>query len=173
MKTEPDDPLPPYSYVPGGPWPHPIGSPAGHMAGERGGAIPPIEGNDWEQSSDYRWGIRLFNEGFYWEAHEAWEGLWHAHGRRGPTADVLKALIKLAAAGVKVRERQPRGVTSHARRAAALLRAVKDIAGPQCLGIDLEALADQADRIAEVPPEDPSPAGTPVTRVFPFRIEPK
>ena len=33
---------------------------------------------------------QLFNAGYYWEAHEVWEGLWHAYGRRGATADVLK-----------------------------------------------------------------------------------
>ncbi|TGQ49534.1 DUF309 domain-containing protein, partial [Mesorhizobium sp. M1C.F.Ca.ET.210.01.1.1] len=26
----------------------------------------------------FRWGIDLFNHGYYWEAHEAWEPLWHA-----------------------------------------------------------------------------------------------
>ncbi|MER9007639.1 DUF309 domain-containing protein [Mesorhizobium sp. M0862] len=24
----------------------------------------------------FRWGIDLFNHGYYWEAHEAWEPLW-------------------------------------------------------------------------------------------------
>ena len=52
----------------------------------------------------------------YWEAHEAWEELWHACGRMGPTADFLRGLIKLAAAGVKVREGRPRG-SGQSRRA--------------------------------------------------------
>ena len=55
-------------------------------------------------------GVSLFNAGYYWEVHEVWEGLWHAYGRRGVLADVIKALIKLAAAGVKVREGQEHGV---------------------------------------------------------------
>ena len=71
--------------------------------------------------------IELFNAGYYWEAHEAWEGLWHAHGRRGATADLIKGLIKLAAAGVKVRERRPRGVITHSRRAASVPVARKRI----------------------------------------------
>jgi hypothetical protein len=49
----------------------------------------------------YLRGIDLFNFGYWWESHEAWEGLWRACGRRGPAADFLKGLIKLAAAGVK------------------------------------------------------------------------
>ncbi len=42
---------------------------------------------------------------------------------RGPAADVVKALIKLAAAGVKVREGQEHGVRTHSRRAAELFAA--------------------------------------------------
>ena len=49
----------------------------------------------------------LLNHGFYWEAHEAWETLWHAAGRKGEIADFLKGLIKLAAAAVKAREGNP------------------------------------------------------------------
>ena len=45
------------------------------------------------------YGIDLFNHGFYWEAHEAWEGLWIACARRGPTATYLQAFITAAAAG--------------------------------------------------------------------------
>jgi predicted metal-dependent hydrolase len=75
----------------------------------------------------------LFNAGYYWEAHEAWEGLWHAHGRLGPTANVLKGLIKLAAAGVKVRQGQPHGIITHARRAASLFEAARAEGGDRRL----------------------------------------
>ena len=120
----------------------------------------------------YLRGIALFNAGYYWEAHEAWEGLWHAHGRKGATADVLKGLIKLAAAGVKVRERQPHGVVTHARRAAALLAAARSEAGAHQLGLDLERWIAHAQQIADHPPKDPKPPGVPVSRVFPFQIIP-
>src|SRR5207245_4482297 len=129
------------AFGPGGPWPHPTGSPQGHSAGKPHEVVPPIGRDDWRDSSAYLRGIQLFNAGYYWEAHEAWEGLWHAHGRKGPTADVLKGLIKLAAAGVKVRERQPGGVSTHANRAAALFEAVREKEGPRVLGLDLVWLA--------------------------------
>lgn len=74
----------------------------------------------WQQSNEYLWGCELFNHGFYWEAHEVWEELWHRLGRTGPDADFLKGLIKLAAVGVKVREGKPLGVERHCRRAAEL-----------------------------------------------------
>jgi hypothetical protein len=115
-------------------------------------------------------GVALFDAGYYWEAHEAWEGLWHAAGRRGPTAEVLKGLIKLAAAGVKVREGQEHGVRTHARRAAASFTAARDQGGPHQLGLDLDEWIERARTIAEDPPTDPGPRDAAVTPVFAFRI---
>src|SRR5262245_6153026 len=135
------EPLPPYAYVPDGPWPHPVSSPAGHSAGRVPVRVEPIGAGGWAASPAFRRGVALFNAGYYWEAHEAWEALWHAQGRRGPTADVLKGLIKLAAAGVKVRQRQPRGVATHAHRAAALFEAEARQQGGRLLGLDLLDLA--------------------------------
>lgn len=169
----PERPFPPYSYVPGGPWPHPIRSPDGHSSGHRPPEPPPIPpGDGWRYSREYLSGMALFDAGYYWESHEVWEGLWNAHGRKGPVADVLKALIKLAAAGVKVREGQPRGVSTHAGRAATLFEAVASLGEPHELGLDLVQLAAIARGLAEVPPSDPGPRGSAVTRVFSFRLRP-
>jgi predicted metal-dependent hydrolase len=161
----PGDPLPPHAFVPGGPWHRPAAEDLRH------GDIAPIEGDDWQRSTAYLRGIELFNAGYYWEAHEAWEALWHAQGRSGPTADVIKALIKLAAAGVKVRQRQRHGVVVHAERAAALFAAVRVQKGRTHLGLDLDALIAFAAAIAATPPDDVEPAEAPVVRVFEFTIE--
>jgi hypothetical protein len=166
--TEPE--LPAYAFVPGGPWPHPNRAGGAARPAE---AVPPIEGDDWRGSPRYLHGYRLFNAGYYWEAHEAWEGLWHAHGRRGPTADLLRALIRLAAAGVKVREGQPRGVFIHARDAAALFDGVTVATGRTVVhGLDLPAAARWARRVAASPPIDPAPRGARVSKVFMFEIWP-
>ncbi len=111
--------FPSYSYVPGHA-PHPVSDPAGHMFGAKHKTQPPLLPEAWKQSEQYLYGIDLFNHGYYWEAHEAWESLWHAAGRQGSMADFLKALIKLAAAGVKACEGNPTGVTRHATRAQEL-----------------------------------------------------
>ncbi len=72
-------------------------------ATEQSSKIPePPDPEEWRACRNYLYGIDLFNHGFYWEAHEAWEGLWVACGRRGPTATYLQAL-NLAAAGFKAR----------------------------------------------------------------------
>jgi predicted metal-dependent hydrolase len=135
--------------------------------------VPPIEADDWMGSSHYLHGIALFNGGYYWEAHEAWEYLWHAHGRNGPKADLLKGLIKLAAAGVKVRERQPHGVRIHARRASELLKAVALAHGPRLLGLDLADCAKHAAQVADNPPVDPATIETAVSIVFRFQLRPR
>ena len=88
-------------------------------------------------------GVALFNAGYYWEAHEVWEGLWHAYGRRGVLADVIKALIKLAAAGVKVREGQEHGVRIHARRAAELFASARSAGASHQLGLNLDEWAER------------------------------
>jgi hypothetical protein len=168
-----DPSLPPYAFVPGGPWPHPRSSPEGHSYGRVEPPAAPIAAGGWADSPAYRTGLALFNAGYYWEAHEVWESLWHAHGRHGPVADILKGLIKLAAAGVKVRERQRHGVTIHAHRAADLFRSTRLASGPIGLGLDLAACESFAREIAAVPPADPAPEGARVSVVFPFRLEPR
>jgi hypothetical protein len=135
--------------------------------------VLPIVGDAWRGSPAYRRGIALFNAGYYWEAHEAWEGLWHAHGRVGPTADLVKGLIKRAAAGVKVRQRQRHGIVTHARRAAVLFANASEGGGRHQLGLDLDGWVATAESIAAAPPDDPSPPGVAVSRVFSFRIEPR
>ena len=94
---------------------------------------------------DFRFGVDLFNHGYYWEAHEVWEGLWHACGRKGTLADFLKGLIRLAAAGVKAREGNPTGVIRHARRAEELF---SHTSNEKLIGLTRELLSN--------PPSDPA-----------------
>jgi hypothetical protein len=165
------DSLPPYSYVPGGPWPHPISSPEGHSFGQAASRAATDADDAGASSPRFLRGAVLFNAGYYWEAHEVWEGLWHAYGRTGALADVVKALIKLAAAGVKVREGQEHGVRIHAQRAGDLFAATRTAAASHCLGLNLDEWADRCRTIAANPPRSPVPIGTPVARVFAFEIE--
>lgn len=101
-RLAPEFPLPPYAYV-RGQHPHPTRDPAGHSFGKPALFWTRPDPERWEACHPYLYGIDLFNYGYYWEAHEVWEGLWHACGRSGMTADLLKGLIALAAAGVKLR----------------------------------------------------------------------
>jgi hypothetical protein len=144
----PDEPLPPYTFVPGR-HPHPTSDPGGHSYGLEPAAVEPIDPDGWRQSRTYLYGIDLFNAGYFWESHVQFESLWLAAGRRGSVAEFLKGLIKLAAAGVKHLEGRADGVQSHAGRAAELFRAVAQRQGDadRFLGLSLPALAELADRI--------------------------
>lgn len=146
-------PLPPYAYVPGK-FPHPTSDPAGHMFGQEEDAAQPITRADWPASGPYLFAIDLFNHGYYWEAHESWELLWQAAGRRGLAADFLKALIKLAAAGVKAREGRPEGIRRHALRADELLLATHaelPAGTTHFLGLSLHELRELAQQLAASP----------------------
>lgn len=125
----PDRPFPPDAYVPGH-TPHPTRDPAGHHYGAEFEIPEPPDPEEWHACRDYLYGIDLFNHGFYWEAHEAWEGLWVACGRCGPTATYLQALINLAAAGFKARSGSARGMRANADKAARLFKSVASDLGP-------------------------------------------
>ncbi|MEI7687508.1 MAG: DUF309 domain-containing protein [Planctomycetota bacterium] len=158
-----DDGFPDYSYVPGL-WPHPHSHPQGHRFGP---PFPASQIHDLGADSTFRLGVALFDSGYYWEAHEAWEHLWHAAGRKGPDADFLKALIQLAVVGVKVREGRLDGACSHARRAQELLAALD---AATMAGIDVQRLARRAGDIADHPPATPEEPRQPVEIVFPWRL---
>ncbi len=130
----PDIPLPPNAYVPGHGQPHPVNDPLGHLFNSPELAPLPLDHLPDDPAfrrcalaallaTDPRWlhALDLFNEGFSWEAHEAWEQFWHALGRTTPEARVVQGLIHLAAAAVKIREGKPAGVTKHTQRARELL----------------------------------------------------
>jgi uncharacterized protein len=130
QRYAPELAFPSYSYVTGQ-WPHPLRDPQGHSYG-RHAELPPLpQDDDWYTSLVYRYAVDLFNHGYYWEAHETWEGLWHAAGELGPLADFFKALIKLAAAGVKQREGRPNGVQRHLARARELFTTVQQSLQPR------------------------------------------
>lgn len=164
--------FPPYAFIPGRGWPHPKSDLLGHSRGLPEHVPSPLDEERWETCPEYLRGFDLFDAGYYWEAHEMWESLWLAQGRHGRIADVLKALIKLAAAGVKVRQGQPHGVITHSLRASALLRKARSEGAASYLGLNLDELVHFADEIARIPPGDPANMSATVARVFQVRLRP-
>lgn len=130
--------LPPYAFLPGRD-PHPTRDPAGHSFGR---AEPPAvrrAPERWHENEPYLWGVDLYNHGFLWEAHEAWEGLWHASKPDRIQALFLQALIQCAAAWLKIPMGQPRGVERLSALALEKLAQVRAAAGPHYMGLDLDA----------------------------------
>ena len=125
-----------------------------------------------EPVADFAYGCDLFDARYYWEAHEVWEAVWVAAGRRGPAADFLKGLIKLAAAGVKCREGNQPGLRRHARRAHELFSAARQaVRSDRYFGLRFEELLRFSDVAASATPL-PAIDGRPQV-VFSFRLLPQ
>lgn len=108
----------------------------------------------------YLEGIRLFNAGRYWHAHEQWEKCWLA--ANGNDAIFYKAIIQAAAALVKWRQGNSRGLMRNWTKSRQRLAMLPD----RYNGLDLAALRRQLDMIcagtSATPPLlrlDPPPVG--------------
>jgi hypothetical protein len=96
---------------------------------------------DWRRHPVFLWGLDLYNHGYPWEAHEAWESLWVRAPHGSAVRDMLQALIQCAAAVVHARAGRAAGQARLAGRALGRLTAVRARAGSRCLGIDIDGLA--------------------------------
>ncbi|ACL24079.1 DUF309 domain-containing protein [Chloroflexus aggregans] len=97
-------------------------------------------------------GLRLFNEGEYWHAHEQWEICWRAV--QGMDAEFYQALIQTAAALVKWQQGNLRGLQLNWAKARRRLVRLP----PVYRGIDLATLAATMDHLLA----DPGGASAPV-----------
>ncbi|MGH8579378.1 MAG: DUF309 domain-containing protein, partial [Gammaproteobacteria bacterium] len=93
-------PFPPYRFVPGRN-PHPLRDPKGHSYGLSRPVATRFEPSQWRTSTDYLYGVDLFNSCYWWEAHETWEGIWVAVGRRTPMGQFMQGLIQISVAHLK------------------------------------------------------------------------
>ena len=85
-------------------------------------------------------GIHLFNEGRYWDAHEAWEELWHR--RTEESRIFIQGIIQLAAAfHLLHRPGRRRGALGNFRKAEEKLRLFPS----RFLGIDVTDLLAMID----------------------------
>ncbi len=154
-------PIPARAYLPGASV-RPVAEP---RTGE------PLDPERWRSCVAYVHGLALFDRGYYWEAHECWEELWILAGRTGPVAELLRGLIQLAAAGVKLRQGRTAGATALAARARGHFAHAQGEA-PVLAGFDLTNLVEAA---AWVIREAPRWRGDPLAAVevvFPWALTP-
>jgi ribulose-phosphate 3-epimerase len=85
-------------------------------------------------------GVELFNQGQYWEAHEAWEGAWMPV-RDTEEADFYKGLVQVAAGSYHYQRRNRHGALVKWRDGAGFLRRYL----PRKAGLDLQALVTAVD----------------------------
>lgn len=169
----PSDDLPLYTFYPGAGIPHPVRDTRGHFYGKKKLAPAVLNDQNWTSNRSYLHGLDLFNFGFYWEAHEEWERLLRVCGQETSNGKFLKGLIKLAAAGVKVREGSIHGVRRHAASAGEVFADVAaEIDSNLFCGLELTSLQFAADRAAQLNFKGTLPTGKPI-RVFPFVLQPE
>lgn len=150
----PQRPFPPYAFLPGRD-PHPTGDPAGHSYRlEPEDPAPYLEPPRWSDNPDYLFGVDLYNAGFLWEAHEAWEGLWHSAKRDATQAEFLQGLIQCSAAALKLRMRQPAGCAKLAALGTARLERVASSSGGEFMGLDVPAFVDAFRSFVAAGPSD-------------------
>jgi uncharacterized protein len=85
-------------------------------------------------------GVRLFNEGHYWHAHEQWEFCWLAS--REPESTFYKGIIQAAAAMVHWQRHNPRGLRRNWAKGRPKLVAAATLVD----GLDIAALVSDMDR---------------------------
>lgn len=94
---------------------------------------PAMSDQDWE---DFNEGIVLFNDGKFWESHEAWEEVWKRH----PEASRIffQGLIQVAAGLHQLKRSIYHGVDKHFRNALWKLEPFQ----PVFLQIDVKYLVE-------------------------------
>jgi hypothetical protein len=158
-------PLPAYRYVPGT-RPHPYRDPAGHSydPNPRLNSHAPWNPEDWRILDDWLYGIDLFNRFFFWEAHEAWEGLWTAVERESAPSRLLQGLIQIAAALLKTHMGVLSGAQVLSREGLEKIGQAAAV-HPDLLGLDLPQVSEsfrryfaplQRGRLPEVGPAVPT-----------------
>jgi 8-oxo-dGTP diphosphatase len=134
-------PLPPYRYVPGV-HPHPYRHAGGHAW--RDGLppeVPPWSPGPWEEDDAFRHAVDLFAHHYWWEAHEAWEGLWHRTDPAGPHHALFQGLIQAAAALLRRHLGDPGSAARLAEASVVKLLRAGALGGPVVHGVAVETFA--------------------------------
>jgi uncharacterized protein len=112
----------------------------------------------------YLQGVRLFNAGSYYEAHEVLEEIWRTCAKESPERLFYQALIQIAAACLhRERGRWNPALLQYGRAMDKLGR----IAKAHFLGMDLEELKDVLRATFEPLKADPAP---PLPAPTPWRV---
>ena len=99
-------------------------------------AFVPPEG--WAASSDYLYGCDLYNHAYWWEAHEAWEGLWQLTDKGGAQGRFLQGIIQVSACHLKRLVGHENGVKRLYQTSLEYLRSVTEAIGSrEYMGLDV------------------------------------
>ena len=172
VRLLPSAELPRYAHIPGTGTPHPYRDPRGHSHNRKPPAPKGLSEDNWAENRSYLMGLDFFNLRFYWEAHDEWERLLKIADSETLVARFLRGLVKLAAAGIKVREESIHGVRRHAASAGEVFADVAAEADVERFcGMNFTLMQFAADRAAQLMYTKDLQPGRPL-RVFPFLLLP-
>ena len=77
---------------------------------------------DWRSDERFLYALDLFDHRYMWEAHEAWEALWHFAGDGTAERDLLQSLICCAAASLKHHMQSASAASKLLNRACELMQ---------------------------------------------------
>lgn len=150
-------PLPPYRYIPGVNK-HPVRDPSGHSYGKEHVLPVFIAPDEWRANEEYLFGVDLYNNAYWWEAHEAWENVWNTTDKDSPYGQYLQGLIQVAAAFIKWHSRERGGVEKLFAIGISRLKFAA-VAFPEFMGLDLKgyiaSLESHFARVLNAPGEWP------------------
>jgi uncharacterized protein len=165
--------LPNYTFIPGTDTPHPVRDPRGHSYGRKGRTSKPLTADNWSENRCFLIAVDYFNLGYYWEANDEFDRLLRVSGPDSIIGRFLKGLVKLAAAGLKVREKSIHGVRRHAASAGEVFADIAaEVGEDRYCGLEFTLLQFAADRAAQLRYGQDLPEGKPI-RVFPFLLQPE
>lgn len=124
--------------------PHPTRSPQGHSHAPAAAlhGHPAWDPADWRRLEAWLSGVDRFNQFYFWEAHEAWEGLWAAAPRERVPARTLQGLIQIAGSLLKIHVGSLPGAAALSREGLEKL-AESAADSPTLLGLDLAATVSE------------------------------
>jgi hypothetical protein len=141
--------LPAYRHVPRM-TPHPRTAADGHSVDTSEPVCEPLTNLNWSQHVTWLFGVDLFNQAYWWEAHEQWEAAWKQ--AEGDTAHLLQGMIQLGAALIKWNLGNDRGREGLWSRSHQHLH---QIVAPQWCGVCIRPLAEEAGRFFNHHPRAP------------------
>ena len=104
----------------------------------------------WKQNEAYLYGVDLYNFAYWWEAHEAWEGLWHQ--AEDTYRLFLQGLIQVSASLIKYHMRMLRPLRTLSTAGREKLRQVVVECGDvknNYMGMNLPEFLETADTFFE------------------------
>src|SRR4051812_45812937 len=130
----PHRPLPLRAFVPG-----------------REGSVRPTDGvidleartlspEKWRENEAWLYGVDLWNHGFLWEAHEAWESIWRVP-YDAQQSEFLRGMIQCAASALKIAIGNTQSATKLAQSGLARLEPATMSTTGRYMGLDVRLFA--------------------------------